>query len=168
MYRRADISILFFLVIAVGFLCCYNGKVRVVTAKLEKLEKTRVLEVTDGDTVKVEYHGEVVKVRLLKIDCFENKNNPRARWQAEVYHKSPEEVLRLGEESAEILSSLIEKNKENIYVELNGKDFFRRRLGTLYIPIGDEVLNVNQYMLKFGKCVEYQPKPRGWKPKRQE
>ena len=126
--------------------------------------KVNKFVVIDGDTIAVTVNGEAIKIRLLKIDCFETVNSLRAKWQAEVYNKSLNEVLQIGRESKMILVHLMEEEKENIYVELKGQDRFRRRLGTFYILQDTKFVNVNHYMLEFGRCVPYKPKPRGWKP----
>lgn len=47
------------------------------------LNKADILKITDGDTVLLAVNGEEIKLRLLEIDCFENKPNLRAKWQAE-------------------------------------------------------------------------------------
>ena len=49
------------------------------------LNKADILKITDGDTVLLAVNGEEIKLRLLEIDCFENKPNLRAKWQAETY-----------------------------------------------------------------------------------
>lgn len=117
------------------------------------LVKIDIIKVTDGDTVKAIFMGEKISIRLSDIDCFETSNNKRAYWQAEYYKKSLGEVIKQGKQSKEILSKLLNQNKSNIYIQKDGKDKYKRTLGTLYI--GKRSKNINDYMLKSGKCEKY-------------
>lgn len=130
------------------------------------LQKADVLKITDGDTVLLVVGTEEIKLRLLEIDCFESKRNNRVLWQAETYGLSEEEVLLKGAHSAAVLEQLWRDYRDFFYVRLKGKGAYRRHLGTLYIIRENRVLNVNRYMLQFGGCVPYQPKPRGWQVKK--
>lgn len=129
------------------------------------LKKADILKITDGDTVLLAVDGDEIKLRLLEIDCFENKPNLRAKWQAETYGLTQTEVLYRGEQSAAVLKKLWRNNRAFFYVKLKGKDMYRRYLGTLFIIRNDIEINVNRYMLKNGDCLPYRPKPRRWKPK---
>lgn len=129
------------------------------------IKKADVLKITDGDTVLLTVDGDEIKLRLLEIDCFENKPNLRAKWQAETYGLTETEVLYRGEQSASVLKKLWRNNRAFFYVKLKGKDVYRRYLGTLFIIRKDLELDVNRYMLKDGGCLPYRPKPRRWKPK---
>lgn len=118
------------------------------------LHKATLHKVVDGDTIHIFIDGELHKIRLLDIDCYESSNNPRAKLQASYYHKSIGEVLRLGRESTTILSNLLAKHKDNIFVEFGEKDRFKRDLGYIYIG-QDKSINVNQFMLNKGLCESY-------------
>lgn len=69
------------------------------------LNKADILKITDGDTVLLAVNGEEIKLRLLEIDCFENKPNLRAKWQAETYGLTKTEVLCRGKQSAAVLKN---------------------------------------------------------------
>ena len=129
------------------------------------LNKADILKITDGDTVLLAVNGEEIKLRLLEIDCFENKPNLRAKRQAETYGLTKTEVLHRGKQSAVVLKKLWRDNRAFFYVKLKGKDVYRRYLGTLFIIRNDIEIDVNHYMLKYGGCLPYRPKPRRWKPK---
>ena len=129
------------------------------------LNKADILKITDGDTVLLAVNGEEIKLRLLEIDCFENKPNLRAKGQAETYGLTKTEVLYRGKQSAAVLKKLWQDNRAFFYVKLKGKDVYRRCLGTLFIIRNDIEIDVNHYMLKYGGCLPYRPKPRRWKPK---
>ena len=83
-------------------------------------------ELGDGDTVLLAVNGEEIKLRLLEIDCFENKPNLRAKWQAETYGLTKTEVLHRGKQSAVVLKKLWRDNRAFFYVKLKGKDVYRR------------------------------------------
>ena len=117
------------------------------------LKKADILKITDGDTALLAVDGEKIKLRLLEIDCFENKPNLRAKWQAETYGLTQTEVLYRGEQSATVLKKLWQSNRDFFYVKLKGKDVYRRYLGTLFIIRNDIEINVNRYMLKDGGCL---------------
>ena len=72
--------------------------------------KIDVVKVTDGDTIKALYNSDKINIRLTNIDCYETRDNKRAYWQAEYYKKSLGEVVKLGNQSKEILQNLISKN----------------------------------------------------------
>lgn len=129
------------------------------------IKKADVLKITDGDTVLLAVDGKEIKLRLSEIDCFENKRNLRAKWQAETYGLTETEVLYRGEQSAVVLKKLWQSNQAFFYAKLKGKDMYRRYLGTLFIIRNNLELDVNRYMLKDGGCLPYRPKPRYWKPK---
>jgi micrococcal nuclease len=115
----------------------------------------KVNEVTDGDTVKITKNGEEIKVRLVDIDCFETSANPRGKWQAEHYNKSINEVISLGNQSKEILQDFVNQQADGKVVLVDrGKDKYKRTLGVLYI----DGVNVNDYMLQYGKCEKYVPR----------
>lgn len=115
----------------------------------------KVSEVTDGDTVKIIKNDEEIKVRLVDIDCFETSANPRGKWQAEHYNKSINEVINLGNQSKEILQDFVNQQADGKVVLVDrGKDKYKRTLGVLYI----DGVNVNDYMLQYGKCEKYMPR----------
>lgn len=115
----------------------------------------KVSEITDGDTVKITKNGEEIKVRLVDIDCFETSANPRGKWQAEHYNKSIDEVIKLGKQSKEILQDFVNQQADGKVVLVDrGKDKYKRTLGVLYI----DGVNVNDYMLQYGKCEKYMPR----------
>ena len=118
------------------------------------LRKATIKKVSDGDTVQAYIDGELHKIRLLEIDCFETSNNKRAKLQSSYYGKNIGEVLRTGNRSKEILTNLLKANKDNVYIELTGKDVFQRDLGYIYIG-NDRNNNINKYMMTDGLCVPY-------------
>lgn len=115
----------------------------------------KISEVTDGDTVKIIKNGEELKVRLIDIDCFETSANSRGKWQAEYYKKSIDEVVSLGKKSKEILQNFVDQQANGKVVLVDkGKDKYNRTLGIVFI----DGVNVNDYMLQYGKCEKYVPR----------
>lgn len=125
------------------------------------IHKVDIYDITDGDTIKVVYNGEILKIRLLEIDCFETSKNKRAKWQSQTYNKNLDEVINTGKQSKNILKKIINDNIDNIYVELKNKDIYRRWLA--YVYVGNKNININKYMLNEGKCLQYKPMRRNKK-----
>lgn len=121
--------------------------------QVENLHKVELIRVIDGDTVEVRY---TTAVRLKDIDCFENKLNKRNKWQQSKYSKTEEEVIKSGLNSEKMLNNLIQVNKNNLYLQVDGLDKYKRILGNMYIGESKRI-NVNDYMLKNGGCMEYKP-----------
>ena len=123
-------------------------------ALAQDLVKAEITKVTDGDTVKAIVNNEELNIRLLDIDTFETRANPRAYWQAEENHLSLGDVFKKGEQSKQELQKIISKNKGNIYIDPSKKDKYGRTLGTLYIGNNKEQ-SINQYMLDIGGALPY-------------
>ena len=125
------------------------------TAQAENLRKVELVRVIDGDTIEVTY---TTAIRLNNVDCFENKPNDRQKWQAGKYDLKEEEVIAKGKESEKRLSELLAGNENNLYLQVKGLDKYRRTLGKLYIG-KDKQVDINEFMLKGGGCLPYQPRP---------
>ena len=54
------------------------------------------ISVYDGDTISVEYRGNVEKVRLLGVDCVESKAGKKRKAQAEKYRVDENLISQLG------------------------------------------------------------------------
>lgn len=110
-----------------------------------------VLEVTDGDTIKVNINGIDDKIRLCLVDTPETR------------HKS-KPIQKYGREASEFTKSLIHENQE-IYFTLDEdhRDMYGRLLAYVYLDEYlkfDEMLNVQ--LLNNGlACVSYY-KPNGY------
>lgn len=128
---------------------------------LDKIDN--IIKVGDGDTITIKVNEQIKTIRLLDIDCFENKNNDRAKWQSYQYHKSIGDVLRLGNQSQYILDNILKRNRDRLYIDMRNKDFFGRTLGYVYYKNENELININHYMLESGKCLKFKSKPRNWK-----
>jgi len=122
----------------------------VCTKKDTCSNEAELLEVIDGDTIKILYNCHEENVRLLDIDCFETKSNSRAEWQSTYYHLEQDEVLQKGKSSANILKNLLHSGAK-LNLKWERRDHYGRILGVVYA--GE--LNVNNYMLSSGGCAPY-------------
>ena len=113
----------------------------------------KITKISDGDTIKVILDGEEIGVRFLEIDCFETKKNRRAIKQSEYYHLSLGEVFKKGNYSKQKLKDKLSNHKE-VRLVWQKKDIHKRILGYIYTLDG---ININEYMLKDGGCIKYQP-----------
>lgn len=118
-----------------------------------------ITKISDGDTLSAIIHDEDTKIRLLDVDCYETKNNGRAKFQQQYYGLSNEEMLEKGRQSRKILKKLL-KDHRYIRVKWGKRDSFGRILGNVYLDDikSAGVIDVNKYMLETGGCNKYLPK----------
>lgn len=118
-----------------------------------------ITKIQDGDTLSAIVNNEETKIRLLDVDCYETKNNARARLQQQYYGLSVDEMVEKGRQSRKILKKLL-KDHRYIRVKWEKRDSFGRILGNVYLDdiksVG--VIDINQYMLEIGDCNKYLPK----------
>ncbi len=108
----------------------------------------RIIEVTDGDTIKVNYQGKVQPLRLIGIDTPESRENPRAMKQAERSHSDLRTVLAQGKQAYAHLKTLLGSTSEvRIEFDTERRDHYGRLLGYVYRPDG---LMINEEMLRAG------------------
>ena len=113
-------------------------------------DSAKVLNVIDGDTIKIMYHCHEEFVRMIDIDCFESKENKRAQWQAKYYHLSLDEVVQKGVHATDILKNILPPSSV-VNIDWKSRDRYGRILGTVY----SNGVNINRYMLLSGGCVPY-------------
>ena len=118
-----------------------------------------IIKINDGDTLTALVNNENTKIRLLDVDCYETKNNARAKFQQKYYGLSIDEVIQNGKQSRKKLKNLL-KDHRYIRVEWEKRDSFGRILGKVYLDDIKSVglIDVNQYMLDTGGCNKYLPK----------
>ena len=127
------------------------------TDKNQKRESIVVVKVFDGDTIQATRGKEVVTIRLADVDCAEStKKSRRLPKQIEEWGVSEEEIKKQGKKSKAKLDALLKLYAEDItFVETpekvcktgNGD----RLVGILYA----KDINVNDFMLKEGKCKSF-------------
>lgn len=134
-------------------LCCFVSTTFCFKSigETKEMAKVEIIKVYDGDTLHVQMHrGEIKKIGLIGIDCYETLKINRAYKQSYLNQISIEKVVQRGKESKKILQSYIKNCPNNFYVKVSGNDSYKRTLGTLYCRED----NVNRYMLNQGKCME--------------
>ncbi len=122
-------------------------------------QKIYDFEVIDGDTVKIYFEkwngnlNTVQNVRFLNVDCYKIRRTDKARKQAQRIGITVEEAVKIGKESKQILTDLLNRHKDKLYFKgeyLPHYDGWGRVLGTLYI----KDLNITDYMIADGKCLK--------------
>ncbi|MBP3687680.1 MAG: thermonuclease family protein [Alphaproteobacteria bacterium] len=117
--------------------------------------KLIVTEVLDGDTIRgVINCQEFVTIRLADIDCAEkSKKTKKLDKQVQEWNMSQEKLIKLGKKSKEKLEALLKtyeteisfaETPEKVCKTGNGD----RLVGIVYA----KDINVNEFMLKEGKC----------------
>lgn len=120
---------------------CRNKK------ETEKDNHALFIKVIDGDTFEAYYQGNIEKIRLAGIDCFEKTNGDKLKSQAKRQNISTQQALKKGLEAEQKLANLLTDNSV-LFVFGMEKDRYNRVLG--YVYVGKK--NVNQYMLYEAGC----------------
>ena len=111
-------------------------------------EKAKYISTVDGDTIKVEYRGNVHVVRLIGIDAPESKANAKAKKDAAREGKDVKSIVEDGKDSKAYLEEML---KDRLYIELefdeSKYDAYNRLLAYVWL---DESTMVNEQILKNG------------------
>lgn len=111
-----------------------------------------VLEVYDGDTIKVKVNnGNEFLIRLQGIDCYETSKINRAYKQAYLNKIDIDEVIKKGNNTKTYLKNL-HKNSNTASFDFMGVDIYGRVLGIVYF----DDLNINKELLKNNVCIPYE------------
>ncbi|MBO6288828.1 MAG: thermonuclease family protein [Alphaproteobacteria bacterium] len=115
-----------------------------------------IVKINDGDTLTALVNSETTKIRLLDVDCYETGKNKHTLFQHKFYNLSYDEIFNRGKQSRKKLKNLL-KDHKYIRVEWKKRDSFGRILGKVFLDDikSAGVIDVNQYMLKFGGCNKY-------------
>lgn len=104
-------------------------------------EQTRVLSVSDGDTVVLQIGRHRERVRLIGIDTPESHPNKRANKQAARNHQDIQSIIEQGKRAAQFTKSLLPSGTSvNIEYDVERRDHYGRLLGYLWLSNG-EMLN---------------------------
>ncbi len=117
---------------------CENEKIVTIEEGLPIIDyesRVTISEVTDGDTYKFLWKGEVWKIRLLFIDCFEIRNGSALQRQAEKFNISTDSAKALGFKAKELAQELLIDNEILIRRDSSEPNFdsFGRLLRTLEV-----------------------------------
>ena len=100
-------------------------------------ETATVLQVIDGETIKIEYHGARELIRLIGIDAPPNRANRKALREAEKNGEDVRTVIARGREAASYVKTLVGIG-ETIRMEFGVEERNRRGrlLGYVYLSNG--------------------------------
>ena len=123
--------------------------------------KIEVLRIIDGDTITAKIADNEFKIRLIDIDCYESQINPRAKWQAEKYNTTIEDIIAGGGLAGDVLKQ--ELSKKQVTFDFRGIDKYHRALGYIYA----NNKNINKKMLKMPYCKPYEKMPKQYQQEEQ-
>ncbi len=102
-----------------------------VKANEIKSFKAKLVDVIDGDTIKVKYDNEVIKIRFACVDTFESKKNKHLQKQVKDSGLSEKAIINKGLKQKEELNKYLDKQVV-IYYNINNKyDLYNRLLGVV-------------------------------------
>lgn len=118
-----------------------------------------VVDVHDGDTIRVLVKNRVLTIRIRGVDCFEVKSNfppvaIKAQKQANYFHLSLEEVYNRGNKAQKLLVDHLKMSKNRVVLAINKKnkkDIYDRTLAYVFI----KKQNVNEFLINSKNCFVY-------------
>jgi micrococcal nuclease len=109
---------------------------------------TRMVSVTDGDTIKVEYRGKRESVRLIGIDTPESRVNPRAKKESQRTGQDLKTILALGKRATAFVKTLVKPGDQvRLEFDVQQRDRYGRLLGYVYLSNGKML---NEEIVKAG------------------
>lgn len=129
-----------------------NDKKNEYIKSSDNVELAKVKQIIDGDTIHIYTGGEIIKSRLIGIDCMETLKIHRAYRQAYENKLSIEEIIKQGKYATKELKNIIKANGNYVYFKSMGVDKYNRLLVILY---DNNKENINEKLLKSGYCPAY-------------
>ncbi len=116
-----------------------------------------VLNVVDGDTLKIEHHGRIENLRLIGIDTPESRVNKKAQKDAARNQEDLKKMILLGQEATRYVKLLV-KPGDPIRVEFDRqiRDKYGRLLGYVYLADG-KMLNEEIVKAGYASLLTYPP-----------
>ncbi len=112
------------------------------TTHIEVLDKADALPatITDGDTIKLTFDGELKTIRLIGIDTFESRKNNKAYRQAYEHHITIEEVVERGKKAKRYLEAKLSK-RVHFYAQYDEEflDRYDRTLAYIWLSDSDMI-----------------------------
>lgn len=100
-------------------------------------DSAKVLKVTDGDTLQVEYSGKKESIRLIGIDTPESKANLKAQRDAKRSHDDIKTITQLGQKAWRFVQSKVKPgDKVALEFDVEPRDRYRRLLAYVYLKDG--------------------------------
>lgn len=130
----------------------------------QRYQEVAVIQVYDGDTIKIDT-GE--RVRLIGIDTPEVHENPKMRRDSERTKKDLQTILVLGKKAKVFAQSLLEGKKVRLDFDVEQKDKYGRLLAYVYLMDGrfvnEEIMrNGYAYPMTIPPNVRYADDFRAW------
>ena len=145
-----------------GLLLLVVGLALFIPSKLDAADKIKVvlLEVIDGDTLRVKYNKREVKLRLIGIDAPETHENEKAFKEAKRTGRDVRAITALGDSAERFLASVIRKGAEvELEFDRDRRDKYDRLLAYVYLPNG-EMLNEKIIASGYAKLLTIPPNTR--------
>ncbi len=102
-----------------------------------------VINVTDGDTLKVMYQGKKQSVRLIGIDAPESRRNSKALKDSARSRRDIETIVSQGKIAKKYVKTLVKKgNSVRIAFDIEKRDRYRRLLAYVYLSDGRMINDV--------------------------
>lgn len=132
-----------------------------VPVRCAEREPAFVLEVVDGDTVRVDYNGSRKSVRLIGIDSPECRINQKAQSDARTLGRDVVSIVEQGGRSRAFVRSLVSSGSV-VYLEfdIQTTDKYNRLLAYVYLPDGrmlnEEIVRAGfAGLMTIPPCVRY-------------
>jgi micrococcal nuclease len=116
------------------------------------LEKTNLVRILDGDTIKVMYEGKQESVRFLGIDTPESRENARMIKQCKAEGVNKDLILKQGKIASEFVQNALYGN-EYVWLDFDRekRDKYKRLLAYVYTQDNpDKRYMLNYILLKVG------------------
>jgi len=122
--------------------------------------RATVVQVVDGDTLKIEMNGHEEAVRLIGIDTPESKINKKAKKDAIRSHHDIEAITAMGREAARYVKTLVRKgDMVEIEYDVQKRDKYKRLLVYAYLSDG-KMLNEEIIKAGYANVMTYPPNVR--------
>ena len=122
---RVIITVAVVVLIARGYIHPKNMQNQYASRKIEQDEGVRqqatVVEIVDGDTIKIDYHGKIEKLRMIGIDTPES------------VHPNKKKNTRQGKTASNFTKQELLNKKIEVEFDVQKRDKYGRLLGYVYV-----------------------------------
>lgn len=122
--------------------------------------KATVVQVVDGDTLRIEMDGQEQAVRLIGIDTPESKINKKAKKDSIKTNYDVETITAMGKEAARYVRTLVRKGDTvGLEFDVQKRDKYNRLLVYAYLSDG-KMLNEEIVKAGYANIMTYPPNVR--------
>lgn len=122
---RVIITVAVVVLIARGYINPKNTQNQYASRKIEQDEGVRqqatVVEIVDGDTIKIDYHGKIEKLRMIGIDTPES------------VHPNKKKNTKQGKTASNFTKQELLNKKIEVEFDVQKRDKYGRLLGYVYV-----------------------------------